>query len=101
MGHAGQRHRANHPWRLLLALLCVLLVAALGTVQVAHTHADGTANHADCALCAAAHISVHYVSAAAPAPTTSVVALLVALPPSILTSVLSTFALFTRPPPTV
>jgi hypothetical protein len=70
-------------------------------VQVAHTHADGTANHADCALCAAAHISVHYVSAAAPAPTTYVVALLVALLPSILTSARSTFALFTRPPPTV
>ena len=101
MAHANQRLRANHPWRILLALLCVLLVAALGTVQVAHTHADGAANHADCALCATAHISVHTVSSAAPAPTTSVVALLVALPPSILRSALATFALFTRPPPAV
>jgi hypothetical protein len=101
MGHTDQRLRANHPWRILLALVCVLLVAALGTVQVAHTHADGTANHADCALCAAAHISVHYVSAVSPAPTTSVIAVLVALPPSIFRIALATFALFTRPPPAV
>jgi hypothetical protein len=37
----------------------------------------------------------------APAPTTSVVSFLVALPPSILPSALATFALFTRPPPAV
>jgi len=100
MGHACQRVRANLSWRILLALLCVLLVAALGALQVAHTHA-GTANHADCALCAAAHISVHTVSAAVCAPTTSVIALQMALPPSILRSALATFALFTRPPPAV
>jgi hypothetical protein len=90
--------RAESPWRILLALLCVLLVVVLGSVQVAHTHADGAA-HADCALCAAAHISVHPVQAPSPAPTTSVVAVVEVLAPSILPRTLSTFALFTRPPP--
>jgi hypothetical protein len=101
MGRNNRLTRADAPWRILLALLCVLMVVVLGAVQVMHTHADGTANHADCALCAAAHISVQPVHAVAPAPTTSVVALLVALPPSILLSSLATFALFTRPPPAV
>ena len=99
MGHADQRLRANHPWRILLALLCVLLVVLLGSVQVAHTHADDNESHADCALCAAAHISVHPVHTPSPAPTTSVVAVVEALPPSILPRTLSIFALFTRPPP--
>jgi hypothetical protein len=58
MGKKDQRNRADRPWRILLALVCVLLVVILGSVQVAHTHADG-ADHADCALCAAAHVSVH------------------------------------------
>ncbi len=99
MGEKVRSARADPPWRILLALLCVLLVVVLGSVQVAHTHADGNETHADCALCAAAHISVHPVHAPAPAPTTSIVATLESLPPSILPSALSTFALFTRPPP--
>jgi hypothetical protein len=69
-------------------------------VQVAHIHADG-ADHADCALCAAAHISVHPVHAPTPAPATTVIATLEALPPAVLPRTLSTFALFTRPPPAV
>jgi hypothetical protein len=98
MGKKDQRNRADRPWRILLALVCVLLVVVLGSVQVAHTHADG-ADHADCALCAAAHVSVHPIHAPSPAPTTSVVAVVESLPPSILPRTLSTFALFTRPPP--
>jgi len=98
MGRNDRQTRAEAPWRILLALLCVLLVVVLGSVQVAHTHADG-ANHADCALCAAAHITVHPVHAPAPAPTTSVVAAVGSLSRSVLPSTLSIFALFTRPPP--
>ena len=98
MGKKDQRNRADRPWRILLALVCVLLVVVLGSVQVAHTHADG-ADHADCALCAAAHVSVHPIHAPSPAPTTSVVAVVESLPPSILPRTLSTFDLFTRPPP--
>ena len=99
MGRNDRQTRADAPWRILLALLCVLLVVVLGTVQVAHTHADGAANHADCALCAAAHVSVHPIHAPSPAPTISVVAVVESLPQSILPRILSTFALFTRPPP--
>ena len=80
-------------------ILCVLLVAVLGTVQVAHTHADGSATHADCSLCAAAHIAVHVEQTPAPAPAAAVVAVQHAPLPAILPSSLSTFALFTRPPP--
>jgi hypothetical protein len=101
MVRTGRQKRANAPWRILLALVCVLLVVVLGAVQVAHTHADGTANHADCALCAAAHISVHPVHAPSPAPATAVVATLEAFPPAVLPRALAIFALFTRPPPPV
>ena len=100
MGRNDRQPRADRPWRILLALVCVLLVVVLGSVQVAHSHADGTA-HADCALCAAAHISVHPVHAPSPAPATSVVAVLEALPPAVLPRTLAIFALFTRPPPPV
>jgi hypothetical protein len=99
MGEAGRIDRAERPWRFLLAFLCILLVVVLGTVQVAHTHADGNESHADCALCSAAHITVHPVFAPAPAPTTSVVATVEAVPTTTLPRILSTFALFTRPPP--
>ena len=99
MRRNNRQTRTNPPWRILLALLCVLLVVVLGSVQVAHTHADGNETHADCALCAAAHISVHPVHAPPPAPTTAVVAVVEALPPSLVSSPVSIFALFTRPPP--
>lgn len=99
MGQYGLRVRAARPWRILLALVCVLLVVVAGTVQVAHTHADGADTHANCSLCAAAHITVHLVQTPAPAAAASVVAVLVSLPPVVLPGALSTFALFTRPPP--
>lgn len=91
--------RKRSTWRVLLALVCVLLVAAAGTVQVAHTHADGTDTHADCSLCAAAHVTVHLAQTPVPAPTAAVVSVLESLPPSAVPTALSTFALFTRPPP--
>src|ERR1035441_9605061 len=93
------RTRTQSSWSILLALVCVLLVAVAGTAQVAHIHADGTDNHADCSLCAAAHITVHPTQAPVPAHRAVVVTALEAFPPPILPSRLSTFALFTRPPP--
>ena len=99
MACIDRRNRAQATWRILLALLCVLLVFVAGTAQVAHTHADGADTHADCSLCAAAHVTVTLVQTPAPAPTVTVVAVLEALPASVAPSVLSTFALFTRPPP--
>jgi hypothetical protein len=97
----GRTYRQNvsAPWRILLALLCVLLVFVAGTAQVAHTHADGSDAHADCSLCAAAHVTVQLVQTPAPAPTATVIAVFEALPEPVVPSVLSTFALFTRPPP--
>lgn len=103
MGHNGQNSRTGHRhrWRVFLALACVLLVVVAGTVQVAHTHADGAANHADCSLCVAAHVTVQLVQTLVPAPSVAVVAKLETEPRSVLPAVLSTFALFTRPPPAV
>jgi hypothetical protein len=94
-----RKNRTQSTWRILLALLCVLLVAVAGTVQVVHTHTDGTDTHADCSLCAAAHVTVHLAHTPAPAPTVRVIAVLETHPASAVSSALSTFALFTRPPP--
>jgi hypothetical protein len=99
MGFADQPRRAEHPWRLLLAILCVLLVVVSGAVQAAHIHSDGTDGHANCSLCATAHIVVHLVQTPAPAQTAAVIAVLQSLPPTALSSGFSTFALFNRPPP--
>ena len=98
MGGSNGQQRAGRPWRLLLAILCVVLVVLTGTVQVAHTHADAD-THADCSLCAVAHITVHMAQAPASAPPVVVVTVLQSLPPVLLPVALSTFALFTRPPP--
>jgi len=87
-------------WRLLLSLLCISLVVACGTIQVVHVHPQGDLSHSDCALCATAHLTVqlaetpvalHHV-----APVISAVEAAVA--PTLIQT-LSTFALFTRPPP--
>src|SRR5258708_2864664 len=87
-------------WGLLLTLLCICLVVACGTIQVVHVHPPGDISHSDCALCATAHLSVqlaempvtlHHV-----APVVSAVEAFVAPTP---TQTISTFALFTRPPP--
>jgi hypothetical protein len=99
MGRNSRTSRAAHSWRVLLALACVLLVAVFGTVQAAHIHTDGADTHANCSLCTAAHITVHLVQTPSPAPAAPVVAVLESVPPVVLPSALSTFALFTRPPP--
>jgi len=75
------------------------LVAAFGTVQAAHIHADSADTHANCTLCAAAHVTVHPVQTPMPAPAATVVSLLEAVPPSTVRNAVHTFALFTRPPP--
>jgi hypothetical protein len=99
MRYNHQSQRTSRSWRFLLGLLCILLVVVSGTLQVAHTHTDGADAHANCSLCVAAHVTVQLVQSPFPAPTISVVSILEALPPSVVPSALSTFALFTRPPP--
>jgi hypothetical protein len=87
-------------WRLLLALLCISLVIACGTIQVVHVHSQGDISHADCPLCATAHVGVQVVEPPPAvlhvAPVVSVVEALVLPTP---TQDFFTFALFTRPPP--
>lgn len=83
----------------MLAALCVLLVVVAGVVQVAHTHSDGAATHADCGLCAAAHISVQVAYAPSSAPPVAVASAVEPVVVAVLPPALSTFALFTRPPP--
>ena len=99
MGKYRQTARDLQPWRIFLALVCVLLVVVGGTVQVAHTHADGTASHADCSLCAAAHASVHVAEVPVPVTTAAMLGPVEVAPPGVTTTAVSTFALFTRPPP--
>ncbi len=88
-------------WRLLLGLLCLALVIVGSTVQVAHTHPGGDISHADCSLCATAHVVVQVASEPVP-----LLAVLVVTPVSSFVlkprpTAISVFALFTRPPPAV
>lgn len=99
MGYSGQNSRGSQRWRIFLALVCVLLVVMAGTVQAAHGHADGAASHAGCSLCVAAHITVHLGQTLVHAPGVAVVVAVEADPPTVVPFTLSTFALFTRPPP--
>jgi hypothetical protein len=87
-------------WRLLLSLLCIGLVVACGTIQAVHVHPQGDLSHSDCALCVTAHVSVQLAQSAVTlhhvTPVISAVEAFVARTP---TQTISTFALFTRPPP--
>src|SRR5579859_1876036 len=42
--------------RLLLSILCVFLVLLGSTLEAAHSHPGHDSSHADCALCATAHV---------------------------------------------
>ena len=99
MGGIGQTSRTRSSWKVLLALVCLVLVVVAGTVQVAHTHTDGAITHSGCSLCAAAHMSVQLAQTQASVQTVAVVTSLEAIPPRGVPVAISTFALFTRPPP--
>jgi hypothetical protein len=100
MNRASSRSKVQSSWRLILALLCIALVVACGTVQAVHVHPQGDISHSDCALCATAHLGVQVADGPVTllhiAPVISFVETFVAPTP---TQNLSTFALFTRPPP--
>jgi len=99
MGGSAHKGGAAGSLRVFLAVLCVLLVALLGTVQAAHFHADNATTHANCSLCATAHVTVQMVQTPAPAPTTHVIAKVEILRPAELPSGFCAFSHFTRPPP--
>src|SRR5713226_2282239 len=96
----SSRPKMRGAWRLLLSLLCISLVVACGTIQAVHVHPQGDISHSDCALCATAHVSVQLAETSVTlhhvAPVISAVEAFVAPAP---TQTISTFALFTRPPP--
>lgn len=83
-----------------MAVLCVVLAVLAGTVQIVHLHADGTDTHANCSLCAAAHLSVQGVhqQVFTPPPVRMVRAVELKRQSRTATTDLS-FALFHRPPP--
>lgn len=96
---AGRRPKSTSPnaWR-LLAYLCIVLVLVLGVVQAAHSHPDRVF-HADCTLCATAHVAVHPTAPPIVLDVTHVEALVEALVLPTRQANVVTFALFTRPPP--
>ncbi len=85
-------------WRILLALLCVVLVMASATVELTHSHASGS-HHPDCSLCATAHVAIQA------APIAALLVFFAAAPAVVRTAQMrrrlhpTIFALFTRPPP--
>jgi len=80
-------------------LLCVSLVFVCGTIQAVHVHPQGDISHADCSLCATAHVGVQVAEPAVALHVTPVVSVVEAFVAPTLPRTLSTFALFTRPPP--
>jgi len=85
------------PWRIILALLCVVLVVASATVELTHSHADG--EHAGCALCATAHVVVQTAPIAALLVVFAFASAVVRPASALHGTRPSVFALFTRPPP--
>jgi hypothetical protein len=100
MNYSRPRPKVQSSWRLLLALLCISLVVVCGTIQAVHVHTQGDIAHPDCALCATAHVSVQVAETTVmlhhTTPVVSKVDAFVAATPAL---TVSTFALFTRPPP--
>ena len=98
MAGTGPRSGSRSARRLLLAFLCIVLVVFLGTVQAAHSHADRT-YHADCALCASAHVAVQAAAPPVVLQITHVESQVESLILPVRHGKTLTFALFTRPPP--
>jgi hypothetical protein len=91
--------RTSSLLRAAVAVLCALLVVFAGVVQVTHAHINSMAPHANCSLCVAAHITVHLAQSLAPASIAAAVTRVDVLQIHASAGALSTFALFTRPPP--
>jgi hypothetical protein len=95
----GPKPNVQSSWRIFLALLCVLLVLATGTIQAVHSHPVGEISHADCALCITAHVAVEVAQPPATLIIASVVSAIEVFDPPTRTKTFFTFALYTRPPP--
>jgi hypothetical protein len=97
--HNLPKTRSSKRWGVLLSLLCIALVILGGTLQVAHTHPGGDLSHADCSLCATAHVVAQVVSHPVPLPATLTITDAPSVKATSRQARLSIFALFTRPPP--
>ena len=95
-----QTPKTRSPWRLLLGVLCIGLVLLGAIASTVHTHAQGSALHADCTLCVVAHSGVQISAVVAQLPVTQVfVTVDFAFPSDAPAKELPRSALFTRPPP--
>jgi hypothetical protein len=86
-------------WRILIALACITLVVASGTIQAVHVHAHDDVAHTGCSLCVTAHAAVNVSNPPVTPVVLHAVSYVEAVVPPARSRVLSTFALFTRPPP--
>jgi len=91
--------KVQSSWRLLLGLLCIVLVVVCGSIQAVHVHPDGDILHADCPLCATAHVAVQVVQPPVAEFVAPVLSVVEAFVPIVRTRTFCIFALFTRPPP--
>lgn len=95
----GTGRGASPTARLLLGVLCVALVLFGATLQAVHTHANDSLTHADCSLCATAHVVTQVAAQPAPNQVAFAIAQVSVAPALTPLSELHHFALFTRPPP--
>ena len=86
-------------WRFLLALLCICLVVVGGTIQAVHVHPQGDITHSDCSLCATAHMGLQVAQHVVVLHVTTVASAVESVAATAPAQHVSTFALFTRPPP--
>src|SRR5258705_3634925 len=92
--------KTRSPLRLFLGVLCIVLVLLGAIVSTTHTHAQGSASHADCCLCVVAHSGVQISAVVVQLPVAQVFATVdFAFPSDEPAKELPRSALFTRPPP--
>ena len=91
--------KARSSWPLLVGLLCIALVLLSGTLSVTHVHAQGELTHADCGLCATAHLAAEVVTPAPAPPVAQVFARVETARPVSRPRTHVASNLFTRPPP--
>ena|SRR5258708_6810818 len=95
-----QTPKTRSPLRLLLGVLCIGLVLLGLALSASHTHAQGSAQHADCSLCVVAHSGIQISEVVAPLQVAQDFATVdFAFPSDAPAKELPRSALFTRPPP--
>ena len=86
-------------WQLMVGLLCIALVVLAGTLASSHGHEQGNVAHADCGLCATAHVSVQVETPVLLGPMVPLFTRVETGVPPVRPRNLARFALYIRPPP--